>query len=68
MSAAVANETCDAFTPRSKPCTLGAMVRYAVNASSPDDFVQTIRFSQERNIRLVIRNTGHEYESSGIYR
>ncbi|KAJ5506052.1 FAD linked oxidase N-terminal [Penicillium expansum] len=61
MSAAVANETCDAFTPRSKPCTLGAMVRYAVNASSPDDFVQTIRFSQERNIRLVIRNTGHDY-------
>lgn len=64
MAATVANETCDAFTPRSKPCTLGAMVLYAVNASSPDDFIQTIRFSQERNIRLVIRNTGHEYASS----
>ncbi|OQE09919.1 hypothetical protein PENVUL_c005G02576 [Penicillium vulpinum] len=61
MAASVANETCDAFGPRSKPCTLGAMVRYAVNASSPDDFVKTIRFSQERNIRLVVRNTGHDY-------
>ncbi|KAJ5375152.1 FAD linked oxidase N-terminal [Penicillium concentricum] len=61
MAAAVANETCDAFSPRSKPCKLGEMVRYAVNASSTDDFIQTIRFSQERNIRLVIRNTGHDY-------
>ncbi|KAJ5302084.1 FAD linked oxidase N-terminal [Penicillium antarcticum] len=61
MAASVANDTCDAFTPRSKPCTLGAMVRYAVNASSSDDFVKTIRFSQERNIRFVIRNTGHDY-------
>nr|ABQ01445.1 isoamyl alcohol oxidase [Penicillium griseofulvum] len=61
MAAAVANETCDAFGPQSKPCKLGAMVRYAVNASSPDDFIQTIRFSQERDIRLVIRNTGHDY-------
>ncbi|THC91359.1 hypothetical protein EYZ11_009174 [Aspergillus tanneri] len=60
-AAAVANETCDAFTPRSKPCTPGDMVAYAVNASSADDFSKTIRFSQERNIRLVIRNTGHEY-------
>jgi hypothetical protein len=65
MAASVANDTCDAFTPRSKPCTLGAMVRYAVNASSADDFIKTIRFSQERNIRFVIRNTGHEYELSG---
>ncbi|KAJ6023293.1 FAD linked oxidase N-terminal [Penicillium canescens] len=66
MAAFVANETCEAFTPRSKPCTLGAMVRYTVNASSPDEFIETIRFAQERNIRFVIRNTGHEYILPGI--
>ncbi|EAW11671.1 FAD-dependent oxidoreductase [Aspergillus clavatus NRRL 1] len=61
MAAAVAKDTCDAFTPRSKPCAPGDMVVYSVNASSPDDFSRTIRFSQQRNIRLVIRNTGHDY-------
>ncbi|KAF3401999.1 putative FAD-linked oxidoreductase, partial [Penicillium rolfsii] len=61
MAPSVANETCDAFTPQSTPCTLGSMVRYAVNASSTKDFIQTIRFSQQRNIRFVIRNTGHDY-------
>ena len=61
MAAAVANESCDAFTPLSKPCTLGNMVSFAVNATGPSDFAAAIRFSQEHNVRLVIRNTGHEY-------
>jgi dihydrodipicolinate reductase len=39
---------------------LGNMVEYAVNASSPEDFTKTIDFAREKNIRLVIRNTGHE--------
>ena len=60
MAAAVANQTCDVFTPVTKPCTLGNMVVYAVNASTPLDLSETIKFAREKNIRLVVRNTGHE--------
>lgn len=61
MAAAVANQTCDAFTPVTKDCTLGNMVVYAVNASTPLDLSKTIKFASAKNIRLVVRNTGHEY-------
>ena len=61
MAPAVANLTCDAFTPATKPCTLGNMVTYSVNASTPLDISRTIAYAKEKNIRLVIRNTGHEY-------
>ena len=61
MAAAVANETCDAFASVSKPCTLGSMVSFAINATNPSDFAAAIKFSQEHNVRLVVRNTGHEY-------
>ena len=37
------------------------MVVYSVNASTPSDFTETIAFAKANNIRLVIRNTGHEY-------
>lgn len=42
-------------------CSLGANVVYSVNASSPTDFVHTMAFAHQNNIRLVIRNTGHDY-------
>ena len=61
MAAAVANETCDPFTPEREHCTLGNMVVYSVNASHPSDYSATIAFAKAKNIRLVIRNTGHEY-------
>lgn len=61
MAPAVANETCDPFTPQSRHCTLGNMVVYSVNASRPSDYSATIAFAKKKNIRLVIRNTGHEY-------
>ena len=60
MAAAVANETCYPFTPVSQACVLGSLVVYAVNASEPADFAKTIQFAKDKNIRLVIRNTGHE--------
>lgn len=63
MAPAVANETCDPFTPQTQPCTLGNMVVYSVNATEPLDCSKTIAFSREKNLRLVIRNTGHEYNT-----
>lgn len=55
-----ANQSCDPFTPASQPCLLGNYVNYAVNVSGPNDIIATIKYAQDHNIRLVIRNTGHE--------
>ncbi|RGP62645.1 putative isoamyl alcohol oxidase [Fusarium sporotrichioides] len=61
MAPIFANQTCDPFQPREKPCTLGNYVRYAVNVTSAEDVTAALKFAQEKNIRFVIRNTGHDY-------
>lgn len=60
MQAYFANASCDPFTSQDKPCTLGNYVSYAVNVSTTDHVVAALKFAQEKNIRVVIRNTGHE--------
>nr|POE87418.1 fad-linked oxidoreductase zeb1 [Quercus suber] len=61
------NDTCNPFTTRNTSCTARGYTAYAVNATGPADFQRTIAFAREHNIRLVIRNTGHDYngKSSG---
>jgi hypothetical protein len=61
MAPIFANQSCDPFTPSSKPCTIGNLVRYAVNVSEPEDIVATLKFAKEHNIRFIVRNTGHDY-------
>ncbi|KUI56033.1 ER membrane protein complex subunit 1 [Cytospora mali] len=61
MAPFFANQSCDPWTPREQPCELGNYVHYAVNVTGPDDIIATVNFAQEKNIRLVIRNTGHDY-------
>ncbi|KAL2823238.1 hypothetical protein BDW59DRAFT_98927 [Aspergillus cavernicola] len=56
-----ANQSCDAFTPRSTPCQLGTYVSYAVDVASSRDVIAAIKFAQDHNIRFVIKNTGHDY-------
>lgn len=34
---------------------------FAVNATAPSDIQKTVAFVRQHNIRLVIRNTGHDY-------
>ncbi|KAI1185598.1 hypothetical protein F5B17DRAFT_432374, partial [Nemania serpens] len=55
------NYTCDPFTPRSQPCTLGNYVSYVINVTSAADVQAGIAFAEKNNIRLVIKNTGHDY-------
>lgn len=55
------NNSCNPFLPEDAPCTLGNYISYAVNASDATDFRMTIEFVRKRNIRLTIRNTGHDY-------
>ncbi|KAI4625019.1 Zinc finger E-box-binding homeobox 1 [Alternaria ethzedia] len=61
MAPFFANQSCDPFQPRDRPCELGNYVRYAVDASGPADVQRAIAFAASKNIRLVIRNTGHDY-------
>ncbi|KAI1035188.1 hypothetical protein LB504_005827 [Fusarium proliferatum] len=56
-----ANQSCDPFQPESRACELGNYVRYAVEAQTKADVVNTINFARNNNIRFVIRNTGHDY-------
>lgn len=61
MAPFFANRSCDPFQPEQSPCELGNYVRYAVNVSGPLDIQRTIAFAALKNIRLVVRNTGHDY-------
>lgn len=55
-----ANNSCDPFTNQSSSCTLGNYVSYSVDVSGADDIVSTLNFAKNNNLRLVVRNTGHE--------
>lgn len=54
------NQSCDPFTPQSMPCELGNYVAYSINASSAAHVAAGVKFANAKNIRLVIKNTGHE--------
>ncbi|KAI3572382.1 hypothetical protein IWW34DRAFT_892913 [Fusarium oxysporum f. sp. albedinis] len=53
-----ANQSC----LQSRPCTLGNYVNYAVKVSNARHVAAAVRFANDHNIRLVIRNTGHDTE------
>ncbi|KAE8335740.1 hypothetical protein BDV24DRAFT_168965 [Aspergillus arachidicola] len=42
-------------------CALGRLSSVYVNASKPDHVSETIKFARQHNIRLSIKNTGHDY-------
>lgn len=41
-------------------CSLGGLPRYTVNATAPEDVAAGILFAKKHNIRLVIKDTGHD--------
>lgn len=61
MASWFSNSSCSPFMPRDSPCTATALQRYAVNVSGVEDVQSTIKFARDNNIRLAIRNTGHDY-------
>lgn len=54
------NQSCDPFTPSTTACNLGNYVSYSIAVAGPGDVKAGIEFSTRHNIRLVIKNTGHE--------
>ncbi|EPS33802.1 hypothetical protein PDE_08764 [Penicillium oxalicum 114-2] len=61
MASWFANSSCNPFLPREIPCLNTALQRYTVNVSGVNDVQKTVQFAQKHKIRLVIRNTGHDY-------
>lgn len=61
MAPFFANMSCDLFLPKHAHCVIGTYVQYTVNASRVSDIQNAITFAKANNIRLVIRNTGHDY-------
>ncbi|KAI1370300.1 FAD binding domain-containing protein [Hypoxylon crocopeplum] len=69
MSYQFTNDSCNPFLGPDSPCTLGYYVSYTVNATTTQHVQAALRFVQRHNIRLVIRNTGHDYlgKSTGAH-
>jgi len=61
MQSYFANQSCDPFTDRSVPCTLGNYVSYSVKATGHQDIIASLAFAKANNIRFVVRNTGHDF-------
>lgn len=60
------NNSCSPLPPSansngSGSCTLGNLAQYAINVSDASAIKAGIQFAQEKNIRLTIKNTGHDY-------
>lgn len=55
------NRSCDPFTGKESRCVTGAYNRYAVSIKSADDVSKSLAFAERNNIRVTIRNTGHDY-------
>jgi len=43
-----------------KNCSIGDQPRYTVNATKVSDVAATIKYASQKNLRLVVRNTGHD--------
>ncbi|KAL4894429.1 hypothetical protein BDV59DRAFT_200778 [Aspergillus ambiguus] len=54
---------------KERGCTLGALPQYIVNATTEGQIAHAMRWATERNIRIVVKGTGHDLSgrSTGAY-
>ncbi|KAG8163139.1 hypothetical protein KVR01_007617 [Diaporthe batatas] len=55
------NNSCNPFFGPNGTCTLGNLAYYAIQVENAQDAAAGVRFAQDNNIRLTIKNTGHDY-------
>ena len=53
-------ESCFLDSPRAQPCYQGRIPLYSVVAESTIHVQRAVRFARMHNLRLIIRNTGHD--------
>jgi len=51
----------DLTTPVTRACEQGSVPWKYVDARSVEDVQKTLLFAKERNLRFVVKNTGHDY-------
>lgn len=56
------NNTCELTTDPTKTCTLGNYPEYVIIARNKMHIKAGVDFARTKNLRLVIRNTGHDFE------
>ncbi|KAB5583429.1 FAD binding domain-containing protein [Coniochaeta sp. 2T2.1] len=66
MTAYMTGQTCDPFTARETPCTIGNYTAYTVDADNVDQVKATLSFAKTNNIRFVVHNTGHDFWGRSI--
>ncbi|KAK5992006.1 Bifunctional decalin synthase calF [Cladobotryum mycophilum] len=55
------NQSCDPFTSTAGRCDLGNYASFSIKVTGADDVAAGLSFVKKHNIRLVIKNTGHDY-------
>ncbi|KAK3313626.1 hypothetical protein B0H66DRAFT_357482 [Apodospora peruviana] len=58
------NNTCDPFVTLGQSlsdCQIGNLARYAINVSDASTVAAGLKFARNKKIRLVIKNTGHDF-------
>lgn len=61
MSPVYQGLTCQVTTDPAQSCTLGAYPAYAINVSTVAQVQLGINFARNNNLRLVVKNTGHDF-------
>ncbi|TDZ32414.1 FAD-linked oxidoreductase ZEB1 [Colletotrichum spinosum] len=56
------NNTCELTTDPTRTCTLGFYPEYVIIAKTKEHVKAGVDFARSKNLRLVIRNTGHDFE------
>ncbi|TLS22138.1 uncharacterized protein PpBr36_09786 [Pyricularia pennisetigena] len=47
-------------------CTLGGYASYSVNVSSVEHIQLAMKFARDTNMRLVVKNTGHDFAAKSV--
>ncbi|KAL2833633.1 hypothetical protein BJY01DRAFT_259796 [Aspergillus pseudoustus] len=55
------NNSCNPFSPPGDKCDSSGFVAYSARVRGVQDIQETIAFATAHNVRLAIRNTGHDY-------
>ena len=57
----VADQSCYVGSPRQQSCGQGRVSLYSVLAESEEHIQQAVRFAAKNNLRLAIKNSGHDF-------
>lgn len=61
MNPLYTNGTCLPTTNRAATCASGFLADYVILAKTKYHIAAGVRFAREHNLRLVVRNTGHDF-------